>query len=257
MAYAVVQKTLDPPSVEQLCRAVQAVPGLTRYDATVLAADAFGIIAENLSLESASVIQRRLAAEGYETELVDQDKLPTLPPPTGLRRADCLPECLVVYDALGRPKRIQWAQVCLVAAGSVRLSEFKRVERQYVVYHPGPWLLAVPVVLSDFADREERNLRLALEILIEAAPARYRATAHNFNYGYLGPRQHRRPAENFALLVRDLMQLAINASANRGAVGLAQDPAQTLEYPARHAFEEEMIWLLWKLRGPRPLPGQT
>jgi hypothetical protein len=254
VTHAVVQTTLDPPTAEQLRRAFETVPELTRYDATTLADDAFGIVAENLSFESASAVQRALSAQGYETELVQQDHLPRLPAAKALRRADCLPECLVVYDALGRPKRVEWPHVCLLAAGAVQLTEFRRVETQYVRYRMGPRGGAIPVVMSEFRDREEKNRRLLLEILLEVSPGRYRATAHKFNYGYLGPRQARGKSANFALMVGDLMRLATSASLNRGVVGLGQDPPQTLEYPTRHAFEEEILWVLWKSRGRRPLP---
>jgi hypothetical protein len=32
---------------------------------------------------------------------------------------------------------------------------------------------------------------------------------------------------------------------NRGAARLQREPGKLTTYPSKHAFEEEMVWLLW------------
>lgn len=243
MPYAIVQASLDPPTVDQLRRAFAMVPELTRADAAMLVRDAFGILVENLSHQAAQSIRRSLATQDVATEIVPQDGLPALPETKVLRRADCLAECLVVFDALGRPKPLPWAQVVLIAAGTVTRTEVRRIRTERVARYG-----RMPVVMPEFRDREHEVSRLALEIIALDGPLRYQVQPDRFQYGYLGERIQRTAADNFVLLVRDLMALAPHASANRGAVLMQQDPPESFAYPSRRAFEEEMIWILWKAR---------
>ncbi len=256
MPFALVQTSLDPPPPEALREAFGAVEELTATDAKLLAKDAFGILAERLPFNSAAALQRALQGRGVETELVDQRELPKLPPPQRLKRADCLPESLVLYDALGRARNVPWRQVRLIAAGTVELTQFKRVATEYVV-HAGTGQMTIPIVVPQFSDKEYKALRLVLEVFIEAIPPRYRAFGREFQYAYLGDRLAATAAENFVLLVRDLMRQATGAAANRGAAAMASDPPQTFAYPTRHAFEEESIWVLFQSRRPAGEPEKT
>ncbi len=249
MPFAVVQTELDPtPTREQLRAAFAAVKELTRHDAALAARDAFGVLVEKLPFDSAAAVQQALAAQGVATEVVDQAELVRPPPAKRLRRLDCLAEHLVVYDALGRPRPTPWAQVRVIAAGTVPRVETRRVETERMVRTP---VQHIPVVVVDFQDKEETNLRTVLELLVEAAPPRYRAFADEFHYAYLDSRLAGTAAENFVLMVRDLLRLAPDAMVGRGALALTHEPPQTFSYPGEHAFEEEIVWLLWKLRRRR------
>jgi len=250
VTFAVVQHELvGAPSAEALARAFAAVAQLTRADAKPLARDAFGIVTAGMSFADASAVQQVLAVEGFQTEVVDQTDLPALPAPKQLRRAECLETALVVYDALGRPARIAWDKILLIAAGSVGVREFVRTGYETPVTETSY------LMLSRLPHHAERHTsRLMAEIVLDAEPARYRIGADRFQYAYLGGRLRPRGADNFVLLVRDLTRLATRASANRGAVAMEQDPPQTFAYPTRHAFEEEMVWLLWQSRRPPAAP---
>lgn len=239
-------KTLDPPDTDKLARAFRAVPSLTDTDALTLAKDAFGILVDGLSAEEAVILEQALLNAGVDVEAVDQKDLPELPPAKRLKRADCLPEGLVLYDALNRPSRVAWKHVILLAAGNVRLSDFRRIEKERVIRRVGMGRAVFSIYLTDVRTKEEANLRLVLEFLLDVEPFRYRMEAGGFNYSYLGSRLRRGPVENYLLFARDLLTFGTGATLNRGAAALAEDPPRTFEYPSKHAFEEELVWLLWR-----------
>ncbi len=87
MPYAIMQKTLVPPSREQLVEAFRALPELTDYDAAPMAKDAFGILVERLPLAKAGRLLQALHAAGVEAEMIDHDALPQLPASYPIRRA--------------------------------------------------------------------------------------------------------------------------------------------------------------------------
>ncbi len=246
MPYAVLQKELDAPSAEQLRRAFRALPELTDGDGASMSRDAFGILVDGLSLENATILQRALQAEGVETELVDQEDLIPLPPAKRLQRADPAPEGLIVHSHLGPQPPTDWSHVILVAAGRVRLTQFRRTERERIVYRRVGRAGAFPIYLTDVSHKEERNFKLVVEILLDIAPARYQITADRFRYNYLGPRLQTDWTQNYASLVRDIVRYAARATINRGAQSLRKDPNAIFQYPTRHAFEEEIVWLLWR-----------
>ena len=64
MSYAVMQRDLEPPSIEQLKIAFRGLPGLTEMDAHVLGKDAFGVLVKGFTLEKATQLQANLAAPG-------------------------------------------------------------------------------------------------------------------------------------------------------------------------------------------------
>ena len=68
--YAVMQTTLEPPSVEKLKHAFTALPGFTPADAHILANDAFGILVKNLDAHAAGAFLAALRGQQIETERV-------------------------------------------------------------------------------------------------------------------------------------------------------------------------------------------
>ena len=243
MPFAIMQESLDPPpTAEQLQEAFAAVAGLTRLDGALQAHDAYGRLASGLPLDRAKALQKALQAQRVSTVVADEEALPALPPPKALTRADALPEAFILYDALGRPRRADWDQVILIAAGSVSLTHFQRTYKDVVVGHTGRF----PVVVRDLEVKESRQASLMAEVFLNGHPNRYRILAKGFNYAYLGPEASLRSTDNFLRLLGDLLRFAPGATRNCGAEFLASNPPQTLPYPSRHAFEEESVWWLWK-----------
>jgi len=240
------------------------VNGLTASDAHTLANDAFGILVNNLSPTDAMTLQGALQAEGVETALVLQSDLPQLPPTKFVHQMDCLPNALVVHDAIGREFPVPWDQIMLIAAGSVRLTVF---EQQRVTPSQSPLQSALESWSAglrgrsmsqpapEYVSRESHVPRLLLEVLLARAVMRFQVEAERFRFDYLGERKRPELSENFALLVQDVMKFAPQAMVNRGAHLLRENTTTVFEYPSKHAFHEETTWMLWQMaNAPKQVP---
>ena len=255
--FAILQRSLEIPDVEKLKRAFRSVHGLTESDAHTLANDAFGILVNNLSPGDAMTLQGALQAEGVETAVVLQTDLPQLPPTKFVHQMDCLPNALVVHDAIGREFPVPWDQIMLIAAGRVRLTVF---EQQRVTPNQSPlpapleswWTVrprgrSVSQPAPEYVSRESQAPRLLLEVLLAGAGMRFQIEGERFRFNYLGDRKRPELAENFVLLVQDVMRFAPQAMVNRGAYFLRENTATVFEYPSKHAFHEEITWFLWQM----------
>ena len=248
MPFAVVQTTLDVPPVELLRVAFQSLPQLTDNDAALMARDAFGVLVSNLSLDDANTLKLVLKNHGVKVQVVDERDLPALGAWKRTMQADAMAEQLILYDSLNRPIPIEWSRVTLIAAGSVNLTEFKRVAKTRIrrrMIGIGRCGVIVPIVETDVKHSEKEVPNLVLEIFLDDGASRYRILADKFRYTYLGQRASNRAADNFVMLVCDLIRYAEAAMINRGAVAMTEKPPLTFKYPTRHAFEEESIWLLF------------
>lgn len=247
MTYALLQETLDAPSTDKLRRAFLSSGVLTALDASIVAQDAFGILVKNLPAERAMALQSALLTEGVKTELVPDRLLPPLPPTKFVRKLQSTPEALLLHDALGRPFPLEWRHLMLVAAGSVRVVEFKqerKVRRITGFTEDG----GEPVEIVDYSTREERNHQFLVEIIITRALQRYSVEVNKtFLAQFLGERMDADLGRSFVLFVRELMERASNAVANRGVRAMRAEPARTLFYPSKNAFMEEIQWILWRL----------
>jgi hypothetical protein len=236
MKCSVMQMGFAPPSVQQLAEAFKAVPTLAPQDAFFALKLGGGFLAKGLPAQAGADLVAALAAQGVEARSVDEAALPQMPSLKKLNRAECVEPGLIVYDALGRQKLVDWPRVRLIAAGQVTLMDHKRVEEQY------PIDTSAPLAITAITYKEDPHSRLLLEVITD--DARYQVQGHNFNYGYLGDRLQQGSWPNFMLLVRDLVEHT-NAILSRGAAALQQEPAQIVRYPHLHVFEQEIVWLLW------------
>jgi hypothetical protein len=84
-------------------------------------------------------------------------------------------------------------------------------------------------------------------VLLAGAVMRFQIEGERFRFNYLGDRKRTELAENFALLVQDVMKFAPQAIVNRGACFLRENSATVFEYPSKHAFYEEITWMLWQI----------
>jgi hypothetical protein len=103
-------------------------------------------------------------------------------------------------------------------------------------------------VRYDHKDKEVEATRLTLEVFLDIPPGRYHIEADKFHFGYLGDRLSPSRERNYLALVRDCVGCARSAVLNRGALCITQNPDSIAlaEYPSKHAFEEETVWLLWR-----------
>lgn len=266
MAFALLQKTLEPPSVDQLKTAFHDVPGLTPYDAFTLGKDAFGILLRKLDLRSANILKLNLAEQGIDTDLVDEDDLPALPEARNIPRLDCAPEGLTLYDPLNRPFALGWDKVQLIAAGCVNIDEFNQVRTvtevpDYSRSSPSDVLLSGVLGLPrigppktttvvKYDTKEQRVDHWLFELVVTGGKIRYCLVADKAGgllFQSLGDRRTDNFGSNFALLVQDIIKFAPQAAINRGTYYIRENHPTAFRYPTKIAFQQEMIWLLWQM----------
>jgi len=257
MTYAVMQTAHEPPSGEQLKNAFQNVPGLTAVDVSILGKDAFGVVVKGLDLEQASAMRSALAAQGVNTEVVEEAALVELPPPKQLTKAELTSEAFLIYDVLGRSSPLAWHDILVLAAGRVRLTEFNaELVDKVVMKRVGRRL--VPTVVTESVKKEEQKDHLLLEIITAGASLRYRAVADRpeamLLFQCLGERRTRDPAMNLFLLVQELAEFAPDALPNHGAYYMCEKGDPLFSYPSQTAFYREITWLLWMVSSGRVQP---
>jgi hypothetical protein len=128
----------------------------------------------------------------------------------------------------------------VLAIGSVPIREMRRGAPQ-VIGHVGEYSYSTYTPIEHVAVE-----RLVVELILDAEPYRYRIRAREFRYNYLGQRLQRGYAANFAELANDLVWYATQAELSLGAQAFRDQQGATVEYASLHAFEEELVWLLWQ-----------
>ena len=250
MRYAVVQTSLDAPPKEALGAAFSQLAELTAADIRIIGDDAFGVLVNNFSKESAQRLCSALQAQGVETVVLPQEELPEMPPRKIIRQLGFEAEGLRVHDSIGRPLLIEWSHIYLLAAGSVKEIKPSTESRRTAVNRS---IGRLPVTLhrSDHYSREAREAVFRLEIVLSHGVQSISLEfghAPELIFGYLGERRSSNQIENFTFLVQDLCERVPMAAVNRGAFYLRKGAGHTQYYPSRNAFYEEIIWLLWSLR---------
>jgi hypothetical protein len=244
--YAVLQKDISRPVADQMRRAFRSFNNLTDADAIRLAANAQGILLRHLSSDEARAFHRALVAEGVDAAMVAERDLELLPPGKSLHRLSLTEQALEVYDLLGRAQPIPWADLAVVAAGSVRHVEISvtQTERTGVGLHPafGVW----PKKSTESVRKVESDAQLILEFVLARGAARYELDAAQFPFKYAVDRAGLTTREKFVWLVREIGNRATRAILNRGATDVRNGVDLVRGYPSRQAFADEMIWLLWK-----------
>jgi len=233
MGYAIMQKELVVPALEQLKRAFAVLPTLTELDAQTVANDAFGIVMRGLELDQATLLQEALLVERVETLIVDEFNLPALPTAKIVRRVEFLTDHLKVYDSMKREAEVPWRDIMFIAAGLVRVRETHRVRELETV--------------GGTRTKEELTGHLLLDLFLNGGTTRYSITAEDFSFEHLGARLSDDLATNFVLLIQQLAQHASHAGQNRGAFMACQQPPELFPYPSKQTFNEELTWMLWRI----------
>lgn len=254
MPLTLMQRDLEEPDVEKLARAFCVLPELTSLDAQTAANDAYGILWRGLDSDKAGRLQTALREQGIETEAVDEADLPVLSPGRIVRRIELLDDALNVHDPMGRVTPLALDQVLLIAAGNVRVREHKKVRST----HEEPASHAAGVtydVLSEGRTRETEVEHLMLELFLAGGLARFSFAMDEFVFDYLGERLSDDRSINFMFLIQDLERGAPHASLNRGAFFACQKPPHLFSYPSKPAFNEELVWMLWRIEQLRQAQG--
>lgn len=249
MQFAVMQTSLDKPDIEALRRAFGTLDYLTDMDAHIIANDAYGILLKNLAHSKALALQAALRRENINSEIVPHNDLPVLPNAKIVRRIDCLPEHLLIFDALNRSFPVEWRYVMMIAVGKLPLSQWRRkaIKRLEFNYH-GSGYEQAPRIRTDYTTREERKLTFVVEIIMQRAVLRYSIKENHLLFHYLKDRAKGNKYEKYKILIQDLTRLAPQAAINRGAFYMREGERLPFQYPSKNAFYEEILWLLWRLR---------
>src|SRR5262245_55178455 len=210
MSYAIVQKELVVPDVERLRRAFGVWPELTGIDAQTSANDAYGILLRGLDVEHANALQEALLKENVETVVVEESKLPSLPPGRIGRQAELDATHLTLFDSMRRPSRVAWSDIQLIAAGLVRIREGRKARPALEATEP----------------KEDQTGLLMLEIFLRDGLGRFSVDGAEFSYDHLGARLTDDPAVNFVFLVQDIARNAPHAGLNRGGFAACQKPPE-------------------------------
>lgn len=245
MAYAIVQTTLEAPAADALGDAFAKLDRFTRHDGQHAAKDAYGVLAQSLSEADAQTLQAALADSNIDTLVVDEADLPQLGAPSRIRRALATENSLVLYDALGRESAVAWDSIKLIAVGLVAEEDFERGDDELILTDAG--IMTLP---GDHA--QVPKLVRYVDLLRAEESHRYQIDGSNFLYDGLGDRMADDWQTNFRTLVGLLVEHATDAGAvlNRGARDMVGPRDSALAYPSRHAYEEEIEWLLWRSRRP-------
>ena len=239
MPYAIMQKELAAPPLDQLADAFRVLPNLTALDAQTAVNDAFGVLWRGLELEAASALQDALIKKGLDTEVIDELELPKLPPAKVVKQMEFLPGHLVMYDPMGRNFNLPVSDIMLIAAGNVRMPEYRKS------HTPAEASRNSQDFLNEGRSRDSAQFHLMLEIVLAGSAARYSMIADEFVFGHLGTRATNDLAQNFCLVVRDLAEAAPHAGLNRGAFLICDNAKEIFAYPSKAAFFEEVTWFLW------------
>ena len=231
MPYAILQKELVVPDVECLKRAFGVWPALTSIDAQTSANDAYGILLRGLEVERANALQEALLKESVETVVVEESRLPSLPPGRIGRQAEFDSAHLTLFDSMRRPSRVAWSDIQLIAAGLVRMPQGRKTR-------PGH---------EAAEQKEEQTGHLLLEIFLREGLGRFSVDGAEFAYDHLGGRLTDDPKVNFVFLVQDLARNAPHSGLNRGGYAACQKPPELFPYPSKQAFHEELTWMLWRI----------
>ena len=217
MTYAIVQKELVVPELERLKRAFSVSPDLTGLDAQTAANDAYGILLRGVQPGQATALREALLAELIETEMVEETKLPVIPPAKIARQAEFQPGHLTLYDSMRHPSEISWADIMFIAAGYVRMREVRR--HRTAPEEPSLHGAGVAVdMASSSQSREEERHHLLVDILLTSGTGRFSIDAGEFSFDHLGARLSDDLAVNFVFLVQDLAAMAPHAGLDRKSV---------------------------------------
>lgn len=254
--YAILSKTIEPPNVAALQQAYRATPGLTAADALIAAQGVSGIVVRGVTAEQALALQAGLKAQGMETDIVPESQLPALPPPRAVTSARFSPASLFLHDASGKETELRWEQVKLLAAGSVQEAQMQRKRTEWTETHinhihvHGGIMIPIPVTKTHFEyrSRESDQWVLRAEIFGGEEMARFEIAAESFQFDCLGAQMSSNSRLNFCLLVRELAARAGGAARNRGVSAILAEPWDFEYYARKSGFQDELVWMLWRLR---------
>lgn len=247
MAFAILQKELVMPDVERLKRAFRVSPYLRDIDAQNSANDAHGILLRGLDAEQADALQAALIGEGVEIELVKESFLPVIQVGKVTKRITFANGYFVAYDAMDRYTEVSYGDVSFLAAGFVCLGELKshRTAKEEAQLRAATARPADDHHVLKASDQDRYHM--VLEIFLREGSAHYSVVADEFLFDEEAGCDNWDLSMRFVTLVRELAARAPHAGLNRGAMKATGEPPELFPYVSRAAFNEEIVWMIWKI----------
>jgi hypothetical protein len=258
MPYAILLNELIPLDLERTARILAKARDIIYADATRNVRHCYGILAAGLGYDEAKAIADELNRTGVGVFVMDQGQMYLPEPTVQINDADCLEECLNVQDLYGRSHPLLWPNIILISLGRILQRKetvtYSSSPRRTVPRHGG--LVGAAIfggILVTSGSAESSSIRKTTEEeiflldIFSKAPQKchYRIQHNAFNYDYLGPRVRMTAAENFHLLVEDLVGYAKQAYGNRGVNAyLSGEDPKKMDYNDLDHFDKENLWLL-------------
>lgn len=172
--FSVIQRSLDQKiSLHQLEEASMQVPTIARADCRRIHNLLAGIFISRLSHPEALAFQRGLAAQGHQTDVVDDAQLPSLPPGMRSMRVSRIGNELHFRDFMDRLTLIPLDEILFISGGCI---EHNRSKRQTVTtYVYGGRGGTTPVEESRIREFTERSARI--DLFFSRAPHRFSLNA--------------------------------------------------------------------------------
>lgn len=209
----------------------------------MIAKDAYGILVRHLNREDAYQLQASLSGEGLETEVVDESQLPQLPVRKWVRHIAVREEGLVVCDPCERKIVLPWEALWIVSAGLVQEVDFTRVSPVFSTHG------AEMSGLRSTSIPSERQVSMWLsDLFIQGGSLRFSFRARDLYFMDAEQKSSPDPDLAFLELVRHISGRATQAALNRVSYSLREGHSDAITYPSRNAYNEELLWILWRFR---------
>lgn len=254
--YAVLNKGSRQPATANLTRAFAGIPGMTPADAAIVCDPTSGLLVRGFDATQAFALQKGLATEGFETDVVEESFLPPHLPGRLVRGFECTRELLTYHDQFGRRSNLAWDRIELVAAGSIREAKFIRERHEWTEVHMSHIhihlgiMIPLPVKETKFEifAKESSDWALRAEIVLKQPAEKILVEAENFHFACLGQYMTNDLATNFCMLVRLVASHAPQAALNRGATAILAEPCDFAYYRRKQEFQNEIIWMQWRMQ---------
>jgi hypothetical protein len=244
--YAVLQNSLeqciDRGTLEE---AVMATEELSPPDCARLVRELFGIVATNLSEADALALQSALQARQISTEVVEESALPVLPLPRHVRALNLRDKGIELIDLYNQMTSWEWPHIVFAAGGG--MLHLREVQKQRLAPVGGGRDGIRAVIVTRHQSEKFPEFRLELFLPADSPRAQWvltRDSVLTVNDTHIRLRDEDQLASLLAALGNALAPEQINFGIKRV---MANEP---FTYPSVHAFEEEIIWSLYRMTHP-------
>ena len=239
--FAVMQENLELVSEAVILEAIQGVKGLTAYDAPILSRDAFGIVAGGLSQEAAEKFASQLTEAGVASVAVDENTFSHLPPVSYTQQIELQSQTLLINDGINTPKEFLYQDIVFIAIGRVDGLKTTSKKVDELVGFRNRRYNSTAIYRTHTEYSQSNDTYWVIEIFFSVAPGRYACIPHGFMFNTLGDDLVSDEDENYCQFALELLKHVPQVPHNLGADELAATGC-TVEYPSRHAFDEELKW---------------